>query len=244
MSSPSSPGSAEVPGPAFEAWLVIPAGGRGLRMGGGVPKQFREWRGKPLLRVTVEAFLTPGMPRLAGIALAVPADRVQEVQAWELGTPLFVVAGGPTRQSSVAAALAALPEGPDLPLLIHDGVRPFPPVEPIREALRSLGAWDAAVLGEPSTDTLKRVDDQGRILGTEPREAIFRAQTPQVARLSVWRGAFAWAASQGFEGTDDASLLEAMGLRVRLVPSPGTNRKLTRPEDWTPAPGPGADHAV
>lgn len=243
MSSPSSPGSAEVREPA-DAWLAIPAGGRGLRMGGGVPKQFREWRGRPLLRATVEAFLAPGMPRLAGIALAVPADRVLEVRAWDLGAPLFVVAGGPTRQTSVAAALAALPEGPDLPLLIHDGVRPFPPLEPIREALRSLEAWDGAVLAEPSTDTLKRVDEEGRILATEPRERIFRAQTPQVARLSVWRAAFAWAASRGFEGTDDASLLEAMGLRVRLVPSPGTNLKITRPEDWNPGPESGPDHTV
>jgi 2-C-methyl-D-erythritol 4-phosphate cytidylyltransferase len=201
-------------------------------MGGGIPKQFRDWQGRPLLRATVEAFLAPGMPRLAGIALAVPADRMAEVQGWSLGVPLFVVAGGPTRQASVAAALEALPEGPDLPVMIHDGVRPFPPAGPIREALTALGDWDGAVLGEPSTDTLKRVDADGRILGTEPRDAIFRAQTPQVARLSVWRGAFAWAARQGFEGTDDVSLLEAQGLRVKLVPSPGTNRKITRPEDW------------
>ncbi len=239
MSNPSSPVSAEGRGGAPEAWLAIPAGGQGLRMGGGVPKQFRDWQGRPLLRATVEAFLAPGMPRLAGIALAVPEDRLGEVQAWSFGVPLFAVPGGATRQASVAAALAALPEGPDLPVLIHDGVRPFPPAGPVREALAALAAWDGAVLGEPSTDTLKRVDPEGRIVGTEPREAIFRAQTPQVARLHVWREAFAWAEARGFEGTDDVSLLEAMGLRVKLIPSPATNRKITRPEDWLPDPAQG-----
>ena len=211
---------------------MLPAGGQGLRMGGGVPKQFRDWQGRPLLRATLEAFLAPGMPRLAGIALAVPADRVEEVHGWSLGLPLRVVPGGPTRQASVAAALRSLPEAPDLPVLVHDGVRPFPPAGPILEALAALEAWDGAVLGEPSTDTLKRVDPEGRILGTEARETIFRAQTPQAARLSIWLEAFRWAEATGFEGTDDVSLLEAMGLRVRLIPSPASNRKITLPEDW------------
>jgi 2-C-methyl-D-erythritol 4-phosphate cytidylyltransferase len=117
-------------------------------------------------------------------------------------------------------------------VLIHDGVRPFPPAQPVHEALAALASFDGAVLGEPSTDTLKRVDAQGLILGTEPRDGIFRAQTPQVARLSLWREAFRWAAETGFQGTDDVSLLEAMGLRVKLVPAPPSNLKVTTPDDW------------
>ena len=89
-------------------FLVIPAGGRGVRMGGDLPKQFRDWGGRPLLRATLEAFLAPGMPPLAAAAVAVPPDRVEEVSGWELGIPLRVVPGGETRQASVAAALAAL----------------------------------------------------------------------------------------------------------------------------------------
>ncbi|MBK8725576.1 MAG: 2-C-methyl-D-erythritol 4-phosphate cytidylyltransferase [Holophagaceae bacterium] len=241
MSNPSSRASAEgaQTAPAegaqasrTEAWLAIPAGGLGLRMGGGVPKQFRDWQGRPLLKATVEAFLAPGMPRLAGIALAVPADRMEEVRAWDFGLPLMVVRGGPTRQASVAAALSVLPAHPDRPVLIHDGVRPFPPATAIQEALAALETWDAVVLGEPSTDTLKRVDPDGLVLGTEPREAIFRAQTPQVAKLSLWLEAFRWAAEKDYEGTDDVSILEAMGRRVKLIPSPSSNRKVTLPEDW------------
>lgn len=213
-------------------YLVIAAGGQGLRMGGGVPKQFRDWGGITLLEATARAFLAPGMPALAGLALAVPEDRLAEVRAWAFPVPVWAVAGGPTRQDSVRLALAALPDRPGAPVLIHDGVRPFPPAGPVLEALAALAHWDGAVLGEPSTDTLKRVDAQGLILGTEPREGIFRAQTPQVARLGLWRNAFRWAADHAYTGTDDVSLLEAMGLRVKLVPAPPSNLKLTTAEDW------------
>lgn len=226
MSNPSSPVVAD------SAYLLIPAGGKGLRMGGSIPKQFRDWGGRPLLQATLQAFFAPAMPKILGIALAVPTDQLEEVRRWSFPVPTWVVEGGETRQDSVAAALAALPATPDAPVLIHDGVRPFPPAEPIREAIWALGEWDGAVLGEPSTDTLKRVDETGRIVATEPREFIFRAQTPQVSRLSIWRRAFEQAAQSGFIGTDDVSLLEHAGLRVKLVPAPSTNLKLTTPKDW------------
>jgi len=213
-------------------FLVIPAGGRGLRMGGGIPKQFRDWHGRPLLKGTIEAFFGLGMPTLAGLALAVPPDRLEEVRSWDFGLPTWVVEGGETRQDSVAAALSVLPGPETIPVLIHDAVRPFPPLEPILQALTSLKDWDGAVLAEASTDTLKRVDSEGRILETVPRECIFRAQTPQVARLGTWRQALAWAHGTGFMGTDDVSLLEGQGLRVRIIPAPPSNLKLTTPEDW------------
>jgi 2-C-methyl-D-erythritol 4-phosphate cytidylyltransferase len=201
-------------------------------MGPGVPKQFRPWGGVTLLEATVRAFLAPDMPPLAAVALAVPGDRLDQARGWDLGLPLHVVEGGGTRQESVSLALDALPDHPGAPVLIHDGVRPFPPPGPVRAALAALDRWDGAVLAEPSTDTLKRVDSTGRVLGTEDRASIFRAQTPQVARLGLWREAFRWAREQGFQGTDDVSLLEAMGRRVTIVPSPASNLKLTTPEDW------------
>ena len=216
----------------MRAYLAIPAGGQGLRMGGGVPKQFREWNGKPLLRATAEAFFTHGMPALAGLVLAVPEDRMDEVRGWPFPVPLFVVPGGPTRQASVAIALAALPDEPEAAVLIHDGVRPFPPADPIRAALDALETWDGAVLAEPCTDTLKRVDAHLRVVATEPREQFYRAQTPQVARLQTWREAFAAAAREGFIATDDVALLERLGLRVKVVPTTSANLKVTTPEDW------------
>lgn len=201
-------------------------------MGGGVPKQFRLWGDMPLLRATTMAFLASGMPPLAGIAFAVPEGRVAEVEAWDFGVQTWVTAGGATRQASVAAALALLPSQPDAPVMIHDAVRPFPPQASVWEALQVLERVDGSVLAEASTDTLKRVDPSGRVVATEPRDRIFRAQTPQVARLSVWRKAFAWAIERDFQGTDDVSILEAMGLHVSVVSSPPSNLKLTTPEDW------------
>ena len=213
-------------------YLVIPAGGRGLRMGGGVPKQFRPWRGRPLLQATVDAFFSAGMPALAGIALAVPEEFLDHVRGWNFPARAWVVPGGETRQDSVAAALAVLPADARAAVLIHDAVRPFPPAAPILEALDALAEWDGAVLGEASTDTLKRVDPLGRILETVARETIFRAQTPQAATLGTWRRAFSAAAGEAFQGTDDVALLERLGLKVKLIPSPSSNLKVTTPEDW------------
>ena len=203
-------------------------------MGGGIPKQFRDWGGVPLLKATVQAFLAPDMPRLRGIALAVPGDRIGGGAVLVLRPPLL---GGVRRgdpPGSVAAALASLPGDPDAPVMIHDGVRPFPPAGPVREALDALAFFDGSLLGEPSTDTLKRVDREGLVLGTEPRETIYRAQTPQIALLSIWQKAFLHARNAGITGTDDVSLLELLGLRVKLVVSPSSNLKLTVPEDWKP----------
>ncbi len=201
-------------------------------MGGGLPKQFRDWGGRPLLQATVEAFLAPGMPPLAGIVLAVPPAHLEEARAWRFPVPCRVVEGGETRQESVWSALQTLPEEPLAPVMIHDAVRPFPPATPLWEALAALDQVDGVQLGEPSTDTLKRVDARGRVLRTEPREEFFRAQTPQIARLGTWRQAFRAADEAGFTGTDDVSLLERLGLAVQLVSSPSSNLKLTTPEDW------------
>jgi 2-C-methyl-D-erythritol 4-phosphate cytidylyltransferase len=201
-------------------------------MGGGLPKQFRDWDGRPLLQVTVEAFLAPGMPSLAGIALAVPDTHLEEARSWSFRVPCTVVPGGDTRQESVWAALRALPNQPLAPVMIHDAVRPFPPTAPLWEALDTLREFDGVLLGEPSTDTLKRVDARGQVLRTEPREEFFRAQTPQIARLGTWLKAFQAAHEAKVTGTDDVALLERLGLSVKLIPSPSSNLKLTTTEDW------------
>ena len=215
-----------------DIYLVIAAGGRGTRMGGDTPKQFRDWGGMCLMEATTRAFLTPNMPNITRVALAVPRNRVEQVKSWSLGLPTQVIAGGSTRQESVHLALKSLPNIPNAIVLIHDAARPFPPSNPIAKAIEALTTWDGAILVEQSTDTLKRVDKIGQILCTEPRDNIFRAQTPQVARLKLWQKAFDWAQTTGFQGTDDASLLEALGKRIKIILSPTSNLKLTTQDDW------------
>jgi 2-C-methyl-D-erythritol 4-phosphate cytidylyltransferase len=212
-------------------FLVVPGGGMGLRMGADVPKQFLDWGGTPLICATVNAFFAADMPKIDGIALALPPDRLDEAAKWAFPAPHWCTSGGATRQESVAAAIRLLPDAPQAVVMIHDAVRPFPPSQPIHEAIGALDAWDGSVLAEASMDTLKRIDDNFKIIATESREQIFRAQTPQMAKLSTWRNAFAWAVENDFTGTDDVSILEAMRLNVRLIPSPSSNRKLTVPED-------------
>lgn len=218
--------------PEEGVFLLVPAGGRGVRMGGGVPKQFRPWGADPLLLATLKAFFAPGMPRILAVALAVPGDRLAEVESWDLGVPILATEGGDSRQASVAAALSLLPDLPEVPVLIHDGVRPFPPAEPIVEGIGALATWDGAVLAEPSTDTLKRVDADGCIVDTLDRTTVFRAQTPQISRLGRWREAMAAAVAAGVEATDDVALLERLGWRVKVVISSSANLKLTTQEDW------------
>jgi 2-C-methyl-D-erythritol 4-phosphate cytidylyltransferase len=172
------------------------------------------------------------MPPLAGIALAVPEAHLEEARRWSFSVPCQVVPGGATRQESVWLALQTLPDQSLVPVMIHDAVRPFPPVAPLWEALEALNRFDGVLLGEPSTDTLKRVDGRGQVLRTEPREEFFRAQTPQIARLGTWIHAFRAAEAAGYVGTDDVALLERLNLTVKLIPSPGSNFKVTTPEDW------------
>jgi len=215
------------------AFLVVPAGGKGTRMRTEAPKQFMDFKGMPLLKATIGAFFGSGMPTIEGVALALPPDRVTEVEGWTFPAPHWCAVGGETRQESVANALALLADRPEAIVLIHDAVRPFPPAGPILEAIRLIESseCDCAILAEVSTDTLKRVDPSLNILATEPRESIYRAQTPQAARLATWREAMTWAKERGFCATDDASVLEVMGKTVRVVPSPSSNWKLTVPED-------------
>jgi 2-C-methyl-D-erythritol 4-phosphate cytidylyltransferase len=215
-----------------DIYLIIAAGGRGLRIGGNEPKQFRKLSGMSILEYTVRAFLALDIPKITGITLAVPKDYVEQVSHWQLSMPIQVISGGATRQESVYLAINALPNVPNAIVLIHDAVRPFPPLEPIQEAIKALDTWDGATLGESSFDTLKRIDKNGKIIKTEPREEIFRAQTPQVARLHLWHEAFAWAKSTGFQATDDVSLLEALGKKIKMIPAPTSNLKLTTTEDW------------
>ena len=161
--------------------------------------------------------------------VAAPADRLAEVAAL-LGSDGTAVPGGCTRQESVAAALAVLPPEVDV-VLVHDAARPLVPVEVVDAVVAAvLAGADAVVPVLPIADTLKRVDEAGRVVATVSRAGLCAVQTPQGFRRSVLARAHA-AADPSEPATDDASLVERIGVEVATVPGAAAALKITTPFD-------------
>jgi 2-C-methyl-D-erythritol 4-phosphate cytidylyltransferase len=188
--------------------------------------------GRPLLLWAAAALAA--VPEVERVVPVVPAALCGELVQLcpELGSVAKLapaVAGGAERQDSVRAGLAALPEEVHL-VAVHDAARPLVRVEDVARVIREAERSGAAILAAPLTDTLKRVR-AGRVVETPPREECFAAQTPQVFRVDWLREALAKAEADGVHGTDDAALVERLGLPVRVVAGPATNLKITTAAD-------------
>jgi 2-C-methyl-D-erythritol 4-phosphate cytidylyltransferase len=215
---------------------IIVAGGTGERSGLSSGKQLALVAGRPVLTHTLEAFAA--CEAVHEIVVVVHPDRLAEyaeLAVKPLRSPKVasVVAGGDTRQESVANGLAAV--SPDAAAVaIHDGARPLVTSALIASAIEALESEPdlaGVVVGHPSYDTLKSVDGSRRVTGTLDRSAVWAAQTPQVFRAAVLIEAFERAAEDGYVGTDDASLVERIGGAVAVIPGPRDNIKITVPED-------------
>ncbi len=219
--------------------VVVVAAGRGERCGG-APKQFRRLRDRPLLLHSVDALVhLPGLTELI-VVLPSEAPSPPEVEtglrrlAEDYPAVAFGTApGGPRRQDSVAAGLEALTRACDV-ILVHDAARPFPPIEPTGRAIEKAAEGGGAILAVRATETLKRADDQGRILETVGREAIWLAQTPQAFRAEYREGLVRWLKSSQVL-TDEASALEKLGVPVVLVEGSALNLKVTTEADFKTA---------
>jgi 2-C-methyl-D-erythritol 4-phosphate cytidylyltransferase len=212
--------------------VVVVAAGRGSRLGGTVPKQFVPVAGVPVVLRAIRPFL--GHPEVARVALVLPpehAARPPEFLAPLLGPGLALVAGGRERADSVAAGLGAL--GPECEIvLVHDGARPFVDPGVIDAVIAHARAGEGAVAAVPLSDTLKAQapGDVTRVDRTVPREGLWRAQTPQGFPRRLLEQAYALGRA-GRSATDDASLVEACGAVVRLVPDSPRNLKITTRDD-------------
>ena len=217
---------------------VVPAAGRGERLGPGAPKALRLLGGVPILVHAVRALASAHAVDL--VVVAGPADGVDEVAALlaEHGlldaapgrAPAVVVAGGETRQDSVARALAALPDEVDV-VLVHDAARPLVPpslVDAVAAAVR--GGADAVVPGLAVADTVKSVDAADVVSATLDRSVLRSIQTPQGFRRETLAAAHA-GADPAAPATDDAGLVEAAGGKVVVVPGDEEAFKVTRPLD-------------
>lgn len=215
------------PLPAFAA--VVVAAGSGSRAGG--PKQWRLLGGKPVLRWSVEALIQAGA---AEVVVVVPSGAEPEAAAALEGLSGWrAVAGGASRAASVRNGLAVLGGPGDRPVLVHDAARPLLSDAVITRCLRALDDADGALPALPVADSLRRAE-AGVVAGAVDRDGLWRAQTPQAFRLKTLTEAYrAWPAEE--PATDEATVVQRAGGRVRLVEGDPRLMKLTFPEDFAMA---------
>ena len=212
---------------------LVPAAGRGLRMGGSVPKQFLSLGGEPLIMQSLR--MLQAAPVVDQIILAVPSADIgycehEIVSRHRFTKVMKVVAGGAERQDSVRYALAQVPPDTDI-VLIHDAVRPFVTQRMIDEVVAAARKDGAAIIALPMRDTVKQVRTDGMIERTVDRTLLWLAQTPQAFRRDWIETAHRKAHAEGVRATDDAFLVEWLGYSVAVVEGSGENIKVTRPED-------------
>jgi 2-C-methyl-D-erythritol 4-phosphate cytidylyltransferase len=215
-----------------DAGVVLVAAGRGVRAGGGVPKQLRPVGGVPLVLRALAPFQSH--PSVAHIALVLPAATVSAPPQWlddvSRDTRVTLVTGGAERADSVRAGLAALPPVCTV-VLVHDAARPFVDRALIDRVLDAARTGDGAVPAIAESDTLKQADgDPPVVRRTIPRDGLWRAQTPQGFPRAAIEAAHR--AADGSAATDDAYLAEQAGLRVRLVAGSPYNIKVTTADDF------------
>ncbi|WP_375208192.1 bifunctional 2-C-methyl-D-erythritol 4-phosphate cytidylyltransferase/2-C-methyl-D-erythritol 2,4-cyclodiphosphate synthase [Hyphococcus sp.] len=212
---------------------VIVAAGRGSRAGAGGPKQYRDLGGRAVIARTAEAFLKH--PDIDGVRIIIHRDDRAEYDA-AMGDlskhrkMLEPVTGGAERQDSVRLGLESLAEENPVRVLIHDAARPFIDEKTITRIINALDTADGAIAALPVYDTLKREGAEKKIAATVPREALWRAQTPQGFHFDKILAAHRDAESETL--TDDAAVAEAAGLSITLVPGSPDNMKLTQAEDF------------
>ncbi len=203
------------------AAAVLVAAGSGQRLGAGQPKAFVRLAGRPLLEWSLDALRTAGFD---DIVVALPPGFVAP-------SGCRGVTGGATRSESVRLALAACPAGDAV--VVHDAARALVPPALFEQTLAALADADAAIAAAPMTDTVKEADYSSRLVAaTLDRSRLWLVQTPQAFRRDVLERALDVPAAVLAEATDDASLVERAGGRVRVVESSAENFKVTTPYDF------------
>lgn len=224
----------------FEQWRVMKAdavivsAGKGQRFMEEKKKQFFSLGGKPILSRTLDSFEI--CPLIRSILLVVGEEDMdyclkEVIEPYAYRKISQIIPGGKRRQDSVKNGIDALPEDTEI-VVIHDGVRPFVTREMIEMSVRGAVRFGAVIMAMPVKDTIKMVSSDGTLLETLERESLWQAQTPQTFKVPLIREAYLKATEEGFTGTDDASLVERLGVKVHLLPGSYTNIKITTQEDW------------
>lgn len=212
--------------------IVIPAAGRGKRMGAACNKLFLSLAGRPILAHTLALFEASSYVEeivVVGSEEDLPSIEAL-IQEYRFKKVSQVALGGKERQESVYAGVKAL--NPAIQrVAVHDGARPLLTLEELDRFFTEAEKYRAAIMTVPLKDTIKRVDENGLVLETPPRESLRAVQTPQIFERELLETAHRQCAAEGFLGTDDASLVEWLGESVHTLDGTSENIKITTPED-------------
>jgi len=212
---------------------IITAAGSGTRLPGLLKKQYRELGGIPILIRSIEPFITS--EKIDNLIITAPEDDLEHTEALigqyfeDIDKPYLVIPGGMERQDSVFGALQSCPEGTQF-VAVHDGVRPFVSQELLDELFSLVQREKAVIPAAKLKHTIKHVDGDYAVQ-TIPRQQLIQVFTPQVFSYELLLNAYLEAYAAGFTGTDDASLLERLGIKVRYLLSSEFNLKVTDEAD-------------
>ncbi len=211
--------------------VIIPAAGKGKRMGASLNKQYLELKGRPLLTFSLETFLKL---KVGYIVIVVAKGEIEickdKVLTLFPTSQVVVEEGGKERQNSVYNGLKALPKNIRY-VCVHDGARPLVTPSIINKVYIACQAEGSAAAAIPLKDTIKEVDGSGFVLRTPAREKYMAVQTPQIFRKDIILTSYEKSFRDGFQATDDTSLAEKYGYKVKLVQGSYENIKITTPED-------------
>jgi 2-C-methyl-D-erythritol 4-phosphate cytidylyltransferase len=212
---------------------VIPSAGKGERMKKGVSKPYLLLAEKPILAHTLSPF--EESPFVDEVIVTVSPGEVEYcrrevIEAFHLSKVHQVLAGGKERQDSIWEGLKRVPSDCEI-VIVHDGARPLVTRRLIESSIEAVQRYGAVVTALPLKDTVKTVSREREIVETPVRHTLMAIQTPQVFRFEVIWKAYEKAYRDGFYGTDDSSLVERIGIKVRVIPGTYENLKITTPED-------------
>ncbi len=219
---------------------ILGAGGSGTRMRNPVNKSFLLLRGKPILAYSLQLFQE--MPEIHDVTVIINKDwqpqLMELINRYRITKVKEIVEGGKERQDSMRNAMDALARhspAPDEIVLVHNAANPLVTPEIVRECIRSAQLHRASVAGYRVKDTIKRVQEDGKIVETLNRNELWGMQTPQCLEFDLYYRAHQKAKQENFMGTDDVQLVERLGTQAHVVDCGYENIKITTPEDLAQA---------
>lgn len=212
---------------------IIVSAGKGQRLRAGMKKQFLSLGGKPILSHTLVPF--ERCPLIRSILVVVGEEDLEYclrevIEPYHYQKVLKIIPGGKRRQDSVKKGVEALPEDTEI-IVVHDGVRPFVTPEMIEASIQEATHSGAAVVAVPVKDTIKMANSDGFVLQTLERSSLWQVQTPQAFQATLLRKAYSNSSLEEISVPDDATLVERLGIKVRLLPGSYSNIKITTQED-------------